>query len=281
MKPSSPAENTLPVGFIGELSSDGLGPRPERRRQRRARQLPVRRHQAHEAGHGAQHPHHRQVGVVQRLDQHHLVARVEQRHQAGGDRLGGAGGHHHLAGRVDLQAVEPGVGGGDRLRAVPARPASGGYWLRVGPSASAPSAWAAARTMSAGPSVSGKPWPRLMAPCCAARADITVKIVVPVPCSSVFSVFNGAILRSRAAKCGHERRAINAMPPKQASRAQASGVPGCPGRAQLRAAPLHCRVARDVQPCRAECPARQGDARVGSAVDRQGRPPAVPVRGHA
>src|SRR5215218_10193782 len=39
----------------------------------------------------------------------------------------------------------------------------------------------AACAISAGPSVSGKPWPRLMAPVRAASADISAKIVVPKP----------------------------------------------------------------------------------------------------
>ena len=77
--------------------------------------VPVRRLQPHEARHRAQQAHHRRVGVVERLDQHHLVARVQHRHQAGGDRLGGAGGHHHLARPIDLQPIEAAVGGGHRL----------------------------------------------------------------------------------------------------------------------------------------------------------------------
>src|ERR1700738_3732124 len=40
----------------------------------------------------------------------------------------------------------------------------------------------AASATSAGPSVSGKPWPRLMAPVLTAKADISAKIVVPKPC---------------------------------------------------------------------------------------------------
>src|ERR1700722_19837524 len=56
-------------------------------------------------------------------------------------------------------------------------PGPGGYWL-------APSRMAAiaASDTSRGPSVSGKPCPRLMAPVSAARADISAKIVVPRPC---------------------------------------------------------------------------------------------------
>ena len=53
-------------------------------------------------------------------------------------------------------------------------PASGGYWLAPPRKASA-----AAASISAGPSVSGKPCPRLTEPVRAASADISVKIVVP------------------------------------------------------------------------------------------------------
>ena len=56
-------------------------------------------------------------------------------------------------------------------------PRPGGYWF-------APFAMAerAASSTSAGPSSSGKPWPRLIAPVRSASADISVKMVVPNPC---------------------------------------------------------------------------------------------------
>src|SRR5687767_8804694 len=41
--------------------------------------------------------------------------------------------------------------------------------------------------ISAGPSVSGKPWPRLIEPVRSASWDISAKIVVPRPCSRVAS----------------------------------------------------------------------------------------------
>src|ERR1700733_10231468 len=50
----------------------------------------------------------------------------------------------------------------------------GGYWL--GPSIST---LAAAARIASGPSRSGKPCPRLTALCSVAKADITVKMVVP------------------------------------------------------------------------------------------------------
>src|SRR5688572_15907325 len=53
-------------------------------------------------------------------------------------------------------------------------PGSGGYWLAPDRSASA-----AAASISGGPSVSGKPCPRLTEPVRAASADISEKMVVP------------------------------------------------------------------------------------------------------
>src|SRR5277367_5140808 len=62
-------------------------------------------------------------------------------------------------------------------------PGPGGYWL---PRPSRIAA-AAAAAISAGPSVSGKPWPRLTDPVVRASADISAKIVVPMPVSRRFS----------------------------------------------------------------------------------------------
>jgi len=44
----------------------------------------------------------------------------------------------------------------------------------------------AASSMARGPSVSGKPCPRLIEPVAVASADISAKIVVPKPCSLAF-----------------------------------------------------------------------------------------------
>ena len=55
-------------------------------------------------------------------------------------------------------------------------PGSGAYWLwplRI--------AACAASSTAAGPSSSGKPCPRLMAPVCTANADISVKTEIPNP----------------------------------------------------------------------------------------------------
>src|SRR5690606_33311391 len=55
-----------------------------------------------------------------------------------------------------------------------AMPVIGAYWLWP-----ARIARSSASTRRAGTSKSGKPWPRLTAPCSAASCDITVKMVVP------------------------------------------------------------------------------------------------------
>src|SRR5688572_32954649 len=57
-------------------------------------------------------------------------------------------------------------------------PGPGGYWL-----CPARIAAMAASAISIGPSVSGKPWPRLTDPVATASADISAKMVVPRPCS--------------------------------------------------------------------------------------------------
>src|SRR5689334_17052924 len=56
-------------------------------------------------------------------------------------------------------------------------PGPGGYWLWP-----ALMAATAASATSGGPSVSGKPWPRLMDPVSVASADISAKMVVAKPC---------------------------------------------------------------------------------------------------
>src|SRR5690606_39768548 len=56
-------------------------------------------------------------------------------------------------------------------------PGPGGYWLSPDLMASI-----AVSSTPSGPPVSGKPWPRLIAPVRTARADISAKIVSPNPC---------------------------------------------------------------------------------------------------
>ena len=76
------------------------------------RQLPARRGEAHQARDRTRPAHDRQVAVVERLEQHHLVARLDEAEEAARQHLGSAGGDHDLALPIDLEAVEAlGVGG--------------------------------------------------------------------------------------------------------------------------------------------------------------------------
>src|ERR1700753_1702125 len=56
-------------------------------------------------------------------------------------------------------------------------PGPGGYWFPFPSRTASAATWATA----GGPSVSGKPWPRLTEPVRTASADISAKIVVPMP----------------------------------------------------------------------------------------------------
>ena len=134
--------------------------------------------QQHRDGAGAGQGDARLVAVVHRLEHDDLVAVVEHAEQGAGERLGGAGGDEHLGVGVVLEAVEALLVAGDRL-AQHGQPGPGGYWLTPPRMAST-----AASSTSGGPSVSGKPWPRLIAPVATASADISAKIVVPKPCAA-------------------------------------------------------------------------------------------------
>ena len=72
-------------------------------------------HQRHHDPLGAGHRHHRRVGVVERLDQDHLGAGLDQTEHGRGDRLGGADGDQHLGRRVVGDVVLPLALSGDRL----------------------------------------------------------------------------------------------------------------------------------------------------------------------
>ena len=56
-------------------------------------------------------------------------------------------------------------------------PGPGGYWFPRPARMASAAIWA----ILTGPSVSGKPWPRLIDPVATARADISAKMVVPRP----------------------------------------------------------------------------------------------------
>ena len=71
--------------------------------------------QVDEAGNAPTPADHGQVAVVERLEHDHLVARLDEAEQRGGEGLGGAGGHHRLPRPVDVEAVEAAAVGGDGL----------------------------------------------------------------------------------------------------------------------------------------------------------------------
>ena len=75
---------------------------------------PARRLQRDELRHAAGAANQRQISVVHRLEQHDLVAGLDQRHQRAGDRLGRARGHHHFALGVEFEPLVAPVVRGDR-----------------------------------------------------------------------------------------------------------------------------------------------------------------------
>ena len=161
-----PRRRRVAAGFSGLLSTTSRVRSAERLPPAPRGQAPVRRAAGCTSrGDAAGAAHHRQVGVVERLEQHHLVARLDQGQEGGGQRLGGAGGDGDLARPVELQALEAAVVVGHRLAQLrQARP-----WAGTGCSRSAPPRppW---RARPRGPGSSGKPWPRLIAPRCAGQA---------------------------------------------------------------------------------------------------------------
>jgi hypothetical protein len=71
------------------------GARPHRRRDGLLGQPPQRRDQTHRPRHAARPLDQRPIGVIGGLEQQHLVARIDERHQGGGQGLGRARGDHH------------------------------------------------------------------------------------------------------------------------------------------------------------------------------------------
>ena len=86
------------------VEEDEAGLRRERRGQRLRGDPPAGRGQADQPRHAAGAQHQRQIGVVERLEQHDLVARRDQGEQARGDRLGRARGDDHLL-RIEIEAL--------------------------------------------------------------------------------------------------------------------------------------------------------------------------------
>lgn len=83
------------------------GARRDRRGERLRIDPPARRVEGDEPRDAACALHQRQIGVVQRLEQQHLVARADHRQQGRRNRLGRAGGHHDLVGAKLQLLVTP------------------------------------------------------------------------------------------------------------------------------------------------------------------------------
>lgn len=83
--------------------------------QHRLIEAPMRRSEPHELRHAARAAHERQIGVVHRLEQHHLVTGSDEGEERAGDRLGRARGDHDLGVGVEADRVMMRVMGRDRL----------------------------------------------------------------------------------------------------------------------------------------------------------------------
>ena len=103
------------VGIVRIVEDDEAGLRRERLGQRLLGDPPAGRGQPDQPRHAAGAQHQRQIGVVERLEEHDLVAGRDQGQQARGDRLGRARGDDHLLG-IDVEALMAPVMIGDRLR---------------------------------------------------------------------------------------------------------------------------------------------------------------------
>ncbi len=112
------------------VDDDGAGAGAEGRGQpvevQRAARLEGDEHRARVGEDGV-----RAVVLVERLEDHHLLARVHQREQRGDHRLGGAAGDGDLAVRIHRHAVPEPVLVGQRL-AQPLRPPGDGVLVDVG-----------------------------------------------------------------------------------------------------------------------------------------------------
>ena len=117
MAASSAALSTVPVGLCGEFTINALvrGVTARRKRVGVERKAATVGHQRHDDPLGAGHRHHRGVGVVERLDQDHLGAGLDQAEHCRRDGLGGADRHQHFGVRVVVDAEVPLALGGDGL----------------------------------------------------------------------------------------------------------------------------------------------------------------------
>ena len=139
---------------------------------------PVGRAQRDRPADAARERDRRRVGVVGRVDQRRprrraRAARAAPRRSPPSPRRSPA---RRRRGRARSRSSAAGARRSPRAAPAP-RPAARTGWRRSG------SPRCAASSSAAGPSSSGKPWPRLIAPVRSASAENSVKIVVPKPAS--------------------------------------------------------------------------------------------------
>ena len=130
---SSSWVNTLPVGLCGVLSSSRIGVRGVIAGAKlvdvEVVTIVVAGLQQHGMERRAGHRDHGLVAVVDRLEQHHLVAGVEHAEQRTGERLGGTGGDQHLGRRRRSRVRRTGAGASATALRNSGIPIPGGYWL--------------------------------------------------------------------------------------------------------------------------------------------------------
>ena len=102
---SSGCVKIFPVGLAGRVQQDGARARRDGGTHRVHVELPVRLGQRHQHRIDAQRLERVHVVAVERLEDQHLVAGIEQRHGRGVQAGRRARGHHHFAFGVVAQAV--------------------------------------------------------------------------------------------------------------------------------------------------------------------------------
>ena len=147
-------------GVAGRVDDDGAGARRERGRQAiEVEGLAGRERDVHRLR--AAEDRVRAVVLVERLEDDHLLARIDQRQERRGHGLGGAAGDGDLGLGIDRHAVPVRVLSRRRRSRSRFAPQVMAYWLM-----SARMARAAASLSTSGAGKLGKPCARLMAPWC-------------------------------------------------------------------------------------------------------------------
>ena len=115
MYSSSSREKTLPVGLLGEFRMMALVRGVKARAQFLRVEAPVGRLQPDVTRGGAAQLGVGAVVLVERLEQHHFVARIEHGQQRGDHALGGAAADRDFAVGVEFHAIGPPVFGCDGI----------------------------------------------------------------------------------------------------------------------------------------------------------------------